>query len=108
MPWRIVGSILGLDADKAPATWEEFLNACEKLKSAGIAPVGGGIQDGYWGEWYFGHGIGQWIRASSEEALQIDHGSLYPALHRLEKQEWIAFLGWTPHPVMGEMKIAFD
>ena len=33
-----------------------------------------------------GHGIGVAIRASSDEVLQVDHGSLYPALHRLEKQ----------------------
>ena len=33
-----------------------------------------------------GHGIGVAIRASSDDVLQIDHGSLYPALHRLEKQ----------------------
>jgi ABC-type glycerol-3-phosphate transport system substrate-binding protein len=56
----------GLDADKAPATWDEFLNACEKLKSAGIAPVGGGIQDGYWGEWYFGHAIAQNVDSAGE------------------------------------------
>lgn len=36
-----------------------------------------------------GHGIGQAIRASSDEALQIEHGSLYPALHRLERQGWL-------------------
>ena len=36
-----------------------------------------------------GHGIKVAIRASSDEALQIDHGSLYPALHRLERQGWI-------------------
>jgi PadR family transcriptional regulator len=41
-----------------------------------------------WGPQH-GHGIGVAIRASSEDALQIDHGSLYPALHRLEKQAWI-------------------
>ena len=28
--------------------------------------------------------------AGSEEVLQVEHGSLYPALHRLEKQGWIA------------------
>ncbi len=56
----------GLDADKAPATWDEFLAACEKLKSAGIAPVGGGIQDGYWGEWYFGHALGQNVDSAGE------------------------------------------
>lgn len=36
-----------------------------------------------------GHGIGQIIRASSDEALQIEHGSLYPALHRLERKGWL-------------------
>ena len=56
----------GLDADKAPATWDEFLAACDKLKSAGIAPLGGGIQDGYWGEWYFGHAIGQNVDSAGE------------------------------------------
>jgi PadR family transcriptional regulator PadR len=33
-----------------------------------------------------GHGIGLAIRASSDHALQVEHGSLYPALHRLERQ----------------------
>ena len=56
----------GLDADKAPATWDEFLAACEKLKSAGIVPLGGGIQDGYWGEWYFGHAIAQNVDSAGE------------------------------------------
>ena len=41
-----------------------------------------------WGAQH-GHGIGLAIRTSSGEALQIEHGSLYPALHRLEKQGWI-------------------
>lgn len=36
-----------------------------------------------------GHGIGLVIRASSDDALQIEHGSLYPALHRLERQGWL-------------------
>ena len=41
-----------------------------------------------WGAQH-GHGIGLAIRANSQDALQIEHGSLYPALHRLEKQGWI-------------------
>jgi PadR family transcriptional regulator PadR len=36
-----------------------------------------------------GHGIGLAIRSSSQDVLQVDHGSLYPALHRLEKQGWL-------------------
>ena len=41
-----------------------------------------------WGPQH-GHGIGQAIRAKSEDALQIEHGSLYPALHRLEQKGWL-------------------
>ncbi len=37
-----------------------------------------------------GHGIGQSIRADSGELLQVETGSLYPALHRLERQGWLA------------------
>ena len=37
-----------------------------------------------------GYGIAQLIRAGSREALQVDTGSLYPALHRLERRGAIA------------------
>src|SRR5438093_8054695 len=37
-----------------------------------------------------GYGIAQMIRANSRDALQVETGSLYPALHRLEKQRWIS------------------
>ncbi|HLK67455.1 MAG TPA: PadR family transcriptional regulator [Bryobacteraceae bacterium] len=37
-----------------------------------------------------GHGITVLIQQVSEDALRVDHGSLYPALHRLEKRGWIA------------------
>jgi transcriptional regulator len=36
-----------------------------------------------------GHAIAKRIRAMSKEVLQIETGSLYPALHRLEAQGWI-------------------
>ena len=42
-----------------------------------------------WGPQH-GHGVGQAIRHSSAELLQIERGSLYPALHRLEEQGLIA------------------
>ena len=42
-----------------------------------------------WGAQH-GHGIGQAIRANSGELLQVETGSLYPALHRLERQGWLA------------------
>lgn len=37
-----------------------------------------------------GHGISQAIRANSRELLKVETGSLYPALHRLERQGWLA------------------
>ncbi len=37
-----------------------------------------------------GYGIAQMIRASTSDVLQVETGSLYPALHRLEKQGWIS------------------
>lgn len=36
-----------------------------------------------------GYGIAQQIRARSVDVLRVDTGSLYPALHRLAKKEWI-------------------
>ena len=41
-----------------------------------------------WGEQH-GYGISQAIRVSSGEVLQVETGSLYPALHRLENQGWV-------------------
>jgi transcriptional regulator len=43
----------------------------------------------HWGPRH-GHGIGQLLRARSGHALQLEHGSLYPALHRLEREGWLA------------------
>ena len=44
------------------------------------------LQTLQWGPQH-GHGIGQAIRARSDELLQVEHGSLYPALHRLEGRD---------------------
>jgi PadR family transcriptional regulator, regulatory protein PadR len=38
-----------------------------------------------------GHAIMKAISQTSEEVLQVEQGSLYPALHRLIKRGWIAF-----------------
>ena len=36
-----------------------------------------------------GHGIAHSIESATEDVLKIDHGSLYPALHRLTRRGWI-------------------
>lgn len=42
------------------------------------------------GEPKHGHAIAKHIQRTSEELLQVETGSLYPALHRLEAKGWIA------------------
>ena len=42
-----------------------------------------------WGSQH-GHGIAQAIRTRSGDLLRVETGSLYPALHRLERQGWLA------------------
>jgi PadR family transcriptional regulator PadR len=37
-----------------------------------------------------GHEIAKHIQRSTDDVLQVEHGSLYPALHRLERKGWIA------------------
>jgi transcriptional regulator len=51
------------------------------------------LQTLQWGPRH-GYGISQAIRSVSADVLQVDTGSLYPALHRLERQRWIR-AQWT-------------
>ena len=37
-----------------------------------------------------GHQIAKHIQRTTDDILQVEHGSLYPALHRLERKRWIA------------------
>jgi transcriptional regulator len=36
-----------------------------------------------------GYAVSEWIAAASHEALVIEEGTLYPALHRLERKQWV-------------------
>lgn len=44
-----------------------------------------------------GYGLSKAIRTQSGEILKVDTGSLYPALHRLERRGWIT-ARWQPSP----------
>jgi PadR family transcriptional regulator len=46
------------------------------------------LQTLQWGPQH-GYAIGQTIRARSSDTLKVETGSLYPALHRLERQGWV-------------------
>jgi PadR family transcriptional regulator, regulatory protein PadR len=41
-----------------------------------------------WGPMH-GFGIARWIQRTTEDALQVEEGSLYPALYRMENRGWI-------------------
>ncbi len=47
------------------------------------------LQTLQWGPQH-GYGISQAIRSNSGDVLRVDTGSLYPALHRLERQQWVS------------------
>jgi len=42
-----------------------------------------------------GHQISKHIHRTTDDVLQVEHGSLYPALHRLERKGWIT-AKWEP------------
>ena len=48
------------------------------------------------------NGLEGWELVESSE-----QGMLAQAEKSMKKQEWIAFLGWAPHPVMGQMKLVY-
>jgi PadR family transcriptional regulator, regulatory protein PadR len=37
-----------------------------------------------------GHDIAKHIQRTTDDVLQVEHGSLYPALHRLERSGWVS------------------
>jgi PadR family transcriptional regulator, regulatory protein PadR len=44
-----------------------------------------------------GHQIGKHIQRTTNDFLQMQHGSLYPALHRLERRGWVTSM-WETAP----------
>ncbi|MEM8863228.1 MAG: PadR family transcriptional regulator [Chloroflexota bacterium] len=36
-----------------------------------------------------GYGVAKWIQLTTDDALKIEEGSLYPALHRMQKHGWL-------------------
>ena len=37
-----------------------------------------------------GYGVAQWIQETTDDALNIEDGALYTALHRMEKRKWLS------------------
>jgi PadR family transcriptional regulator len=73
------------DWQKGTQLKERYQNRIELLQGTLDLII---LQTLQWGPQH-GYGISQAIRANSSGVLQVDTGSLYPALHRLERQKWI-------------------
>src|SRR5207244_7287706 len=71
--------------NEMPEKRERYQNRIEILQGTLDLLI---LQTLQWGPQH-GYGISVAIRSRSGEILQVDTGSLYPALHRLEKQKWI-------------------
>ncbi len=85
----------GLNPDSPPKTWDELMDACDKIKAAGFIPISAGLKDGFWGEWYMGHGLGQNLD-SPADAINLFIGQLdwreprYYEHWQKEKELWEA------------------
>ena len=51
-----------------------------------------------------GHEIAKHIQRTTDDVLQVEHGSLYPALHRLERRGWVGARWETPQGGKREFK----
>lgn len=61
------------------------------------------LQTLQWGPRH-GYALSKAIRTNSGEILKVDTGSLYPALHRLERKGWIA-AEWKPSEVGPRLRV---
>lgn len=51
-----------------------------------------------------GHEIAKHLQRTTDDVLQVEHGSLYPALHRLERKGWIGSKWEAPKDSRREFK----
>jgi transcriptional regulator len=51
-----------------------------------------------------GHEIAKHIQRTTDDVLQVEHGSLYPALHRLERKGWVSAKWEAPRGGKREFK----
>jgi PadR family transcriptional regulator, regulatory protein PadR len=65
---------------------DEYRNRIELLQGTLDMLI---LQTLQWGTQH-GYAISQALRTRSAEVLQVETGSLYPALHRMERHKWVA------------------
>src|SRR6476660_2626427 len=53
-----------------------------------------------------GHQIAKHLQRTTDDVLQVEHGSLYPALHRLERKGWL-IAKWEPAAKESKRRLKF-
>jgi raffinose/stachyose/melibiose transport system substrate-binding protein len=81
----------GLDPNNPPRTWEEFMNACEALKKAGITPIGAGLKDGYFGGWIISL-MGQQNMNTKQDLVDLIKGTDNKSYTDPENYDWLVKL----------------
>lgn len=64
----------GLDPENPPKTWNEFIQACDKIKKAGYTPISAGLKDGFLPGW-LGIYLGAQNMNSMNELIDIAKGN---------------------------------
>jgi len=92
MPWGGQGIVMyynkrlfkkaGLDPNKPPKTWKQFLAACEALKNAGIVPIAEGWKDGYGAEWWIDTLSSQYMSPSELATVGTKQNWRSPAVRK--------------------------
>ena len=112
----------GLDPNKGPKTWTDFLADAKKLKAAGLTPFGMGNKDGYGGAWFFSLIGKQNLNSINElKAAMIDRTkfpdakflAFYQALADLKKNGYlnsdVASISFTQGlQLFGQKKVAMS
>ncbi|MBM3500944.1 MAG: extracellular solute-binding protein, partial [Armatimonadetes bacterium] len=59
----------GLDPERPPTTWKDFLAACDAMKKIGKAGIAVGQKEGYWSDWFINSAYFQTMTPEDKAAL---------------------------------------
>jgi len=103
----------GVDPEVPPATWDEFLAVCDKVKAIGVAPIACGEKEGDWADWFLNSS--SFLELSADEATKLQRGemawtdpkvaALFERLEQLGEREFFqkGFLSTPLFPDAGEV-----
>jgi raffinose/stachyose/melibiose transport system substrate-binding protein len=70
-PVLVRKDVLAAHGVQVPTTWDEFLNACDKLHAAGVTTIAGGVKDGWFGGWLYSMLGGQSLSSQKDVTAAV-------------------------------------